>query len=126
MHSVSPFGECFDMRSALAALACAAAALTGCGQGAPTAETEQAGVDKGREQAPPAPLRERDPEAYKGNAGSVMSQIPAEKRERFRRLLECRVKRDSEAGRTVVVDATLLRGVLLQLERNPKAMLGCE
>jgi hypothetical protein len=91
-------------------------------------ETQAAAEAPAKKERPDVPvsLKERDPEAYRGNVGSVMSQVPPEKQEDFKKLMACKVKQAAAAGRPVVVDTAFSAQLLLKLNTDPDALLGCE
>lgn len=115
------------MTIARTAVVCLALALSACGgsDGADPASNAAAVTKKERPDVPIS-MKERDPEAYRGNVGSVMSRVPPEKQEDFKKLMACKVKQAAAAGKPVVVDAKYLSDLLARLNNDPDALLGCE
>jgi len=101
--------------------------LAACGGGQPedAGTNVQAPVRKERPDVPVS-LKERDPEAYRGNVGSVMSQVPPEKQEDFKKLMACKVQQGAAAGKPVIVDTAFLTQLLAKLNTDSDALLGCE
>ena len=110
-------------RTALVALALGLSACGGSDEAVPA--NVQTAAKKERPDVP-IPMKERDPEAYRGNVGSVMSMVPPEKQEEFKKLMSCKVRQAAAAGKPVIVNTAFLAGLLRDLKTNPDALLGCE
>lgn len=74
----------------------------------------------------PVPLKDRDPEAYKGNLGSVMASVPEDRRADFQALLTCTMKQNAKRGRPAVLNAKIASDVLLKVMKDNRALEGCE
>lgn len=115
------------MTIARTAVVCLALALSACGGSDDTAQSGNAAVAAAKEKPDiPVSMKDRDPEAYRGNVGSVMSRVPPERQEDFKRLMACRVRQAAAEGKPVVVDAKYLSELLVKLNNDPDALLGCE
>jgi hypothetical protein len=110
-------------RTALAALVLG---LSACGPTGDEGRAETNAVAKKQRPDVPVSMKERDPEAYRRNVGSVMAEVPAEKQEDFKKLMACKVRQAAAAGKPVVVNTVFLAGLLKDLNTNPDALLGCE
>lgn len=124
-----PIANLGDVKMTIArtAVVCLALALSACGGSDEPDQTGNAAVAMKKERPDvPISMKERDPEAYRGNVGSVMSRVPPEKQEDFKKLMACKVKQAADAGKPVVVDAKYLSDLLAKLEGDPDALLGCE
>lgn len=108
------------MKRRMIAAVAALSIISACGQ----AEEEQPTEATVSEPAP-VPLAIRDPEAYKGNIGSAMNEIPESMRGELQRLLACKIQKDVQQGGQKPLNAEMIRTLTAELEANPQAAVDC-